>query len=92
MDNVGIIIVVVVVLVVLIIVPMAVKIVTEYERGVIFRLGRLVGAKGPGLFLIIPFIICQDELPEYRSFVKFKVTAALAVLFYNIGAEYICRH
>ncbi len=34
----------------------AIKIVQEYERGVIFRLGRLVGAKGPGLFFIIPFI------------------------------------
>jgi regulator of protease activity HflC (stomatin/prohibitin superfamily) len=34
----------------------AVKVVQEYERGVIFRLGRLIGAKGPGLFLIIPFI------------------------------------
>jgi regulator of protease activity HflC (stomatin/prohibitin superfamily) len=34
----------------------AVKVVQEYERGVIFRLGRLVGAKGPGLFFIIPFI------------------------------------
>lgn len=34
----------------------SVKIVTEYERGVIFRLGRYVGAKGPGLFLIVPFI------------------------------------
>ncbi len=32
----------------------AIKIVREYERGVIFRLGRLVGAKGPGLFFIIP--------------------------------------
>ena len=34
----------------------AVKVVQEYERGVIFRLGRLVGARGPGLFLIVPFI------------------------------------
>ena len=34
----------------------AVKIVQEYERGVIFRLGRFVGAKGPGIFFIIPFI------------------------------------
>lgn len=34
----------------------AVKVVQEYERGVIFRLGRLVGAKGPGLFLIIPIV------------------------------------
>ena len=34
----------------------AVRVVQEYERGVIFRLGRLVGAKGPGLFFIIPVI------------------------------------
>jgi regulator of protease activity HflC (stomatin/prohibitin superfamily) len=34
----------------------AIKVVREYERGVIFRLGRLIGAKGPGLFLIIPII------------------------------------
>ncbi len=34
----------------------AIKVVREYERGVIFRLGRLVGAKGPGIFLIIPII------------------------------------
>jgi len=35
---------------------LAVKIVQEYERGVIFRLGRLVGARGPGLFLILPIV------------------------------------
>jgi regulator of protease activity HflC (stomatin/prohibitin superfamily) len=34
----------------------AVKIVQEYERGVVFRLGRVQGPKGPGLFLIIPII------------------------------------
>jgi len=34
----------------------AIKIVKEYERGVIFRLGRLIGAKGPGLFFIIPIL------------------------------------
>lgn len=34
----------------------SVKVVQEYERGVIFRLGRFVGAKGPGIFFIIPFI------------------------------------
>ncbi len=32
----------------------SIKIVPEYERGVIFRLGRLLGARGPGLFLVIP--------------------------------------
>jgi regulator of protease activity HflC (stomatin/prohibitin superfamily) len=34
----------------------SIRIVQEYERGVIFRLGRVIGAKGPGLFFIIPFI------------------------------------
>jgi regulator of protease activity HflC (stomatin/prohibitin superfamily) len=34
----------------------AIKITKEYERGVIFRLGRLLGVKGPGLFLVIPII------------------------------------
>src|SRR5579884_2759550 len=42
--------------VVLPLVGAAVKVVQEYERGVIFRLGRLVGVKGPGLFLILPFV------------------------------------
>jgi len=48
--------IVAIVVVVFIILSMAIKIVAEYERGVIFRLGRLIGAKGPGLFLIIPFV------------------------------------
>ncbi|OGB98898.1 hypothetical protein A2V82_13810 [candidate division KSB1 bacterium RBG_16_48_16] len=46
---------VVVVLLVLLLIS-AIKIMREYERGVIFRLGRLVGFKGPGIFLIIPII------------------------------------
>ncbi len=34
----------------------SIKVVREYERGILFRLGRLIGAKGPGLFIIIPII------------------------------------
>ncbi len=34
----------------------SIKVVQEYERGVVFRLGRLVGARGPGLILLIPFL------------------------------------
>ena len=34
----------------------AIRILREYERGVVFRLGRLIGAKGPGLILLIPII------------------------------------
>ncbi|MFQ5795478.1 MAG: slipin family protein [Candidatus Bipolaricaulia bacterium] len=44
------------IVIVLLFLVSAIRIVREYERGVIFRLGRLVGAKGPGLFFIIPFI------------------------------------
>jgi len=45
-----------IVIVVVIIIAAAIRILREYERGVIFRLGRLVGAKGPGLIILIPFI------------------------------------
>ncbi|MEA2016557.1 MAG: slipin family protein [Actinomycetota bacterium] len=41
---------------VFIIIISAVKILREYERGVIFRFGRLSGIKGPGIFLIIPLV------------------------------------
>jgi regulator of protease activity HflC (stomatin/prohibitin superfamily) len=44
------------VLFLLIVVAAAVRILREYERGVIFRLGRLIAQKGPGLILLIPFI------------------------------------
>jgi len=41
---------------ILIVAASAIKILKEYERGVIFRLGRLIGAKGPGIIFIIPGI------------------------------------
>src|SRR5512136_556849 len=43
-----------VVIFLLILAASAIKILREYERGVIFRLGRLIGAKGPGIIFIIP--------------------------------------
>jgi regulator of protease activity HflC (stomatin/prohibitin superfamily) len=46
----------VVVVFVLIVLFAAIKIVQEYERGVVFRLGRLVGPRGPGLIILIPFV------------------------------------
>ena len=46
----------VILVLVLMIVLSAIKIVPEYERGVVFRLGRLVGARGPGLFFLIPIL------------------------------------
>src|SRR5712664_562120 len=46
----------VIVLILLMVLFSAIRIVQQYERGVIFVLGRLIGAKGPGLFLVPPFI------------------------------------
>lgn len=47
---------IVIVIFALIILSNAIKILREYERGVIFRLGRLIRAKGPGLILLIPIV------------------------------------
>ena len=44
------------IIILLIIILSAVKILREYERGVVFRLGRLVGARGPGIFVLIPIV------------------------------------
>jgi regulator of protease activity HflC (stomatin/prohibitin superfamily) len=47
----------IVVLVVLaVLLPQALRILREYERGVVFRLGKLVGAKGPGLIFLVPLV------------------------------------
>src|ERR1700689_3245104 len=43
-----------IVLLVVIILPQTIRILREYERGVIFRLGKLLGVKGPGLIYLIP--------------------------------------
>ncbi|UCC44218.1 MAG: slipin family protein [Candidatus Zixiibacteriota bacterium] len=51
-----------------------IKILREYERGVIFRLGRLIGAKGPGLIILIPFI---DKM----------VRVDLRVITYDVPAQ-----
>src|SRR6201981_81726 len=48
--------IVVVIILVAIILPQAIRILREYERGVIFRRGKLLGAKGPGLILLIPIV------------------------------------
>jgi len=46
----------VLVVIIVLLLASAIKVFREYERGVIFRLGRLVNYKGPGIFLIIPII------------------------------------
>jgi regulator of protease activity HflC (stomatin/prohibitin superfamily) len=48
--------VVILVILAIFILPQALRILREYERGVIFRLGKLIGAKGPGLIFLIPVV------------------------------------
>jgi len=84
----------VIALAVLILIPMTIKIVKEYERGVVFRLGRLVGAKGPGLFLIIPFIdnmvrvdlrVVTMDVPSQEVITKDNVTVRVnAVAYFRV--------
>ena len=72
----------------------AVKVVQEYERGVIFRLGRLVGAKGPGLFFIIPFIdrmvkidlrVITLDIPSQEAITRDNVTVRVnAVCYFRV--------
>src|SRR3954454_21070782 len=72
----------------------AIKVVQEYERGVIFRLGRLVGAKGPGLFLIIPFVdrmvkvdlrVVTLDVPAQEVITRDNVTVRVnAVLYFRV--------
>ena len=82
------------VLIVVFILSQVVKILNEYERGVIFRLGRLIPSKGPGIILLIPFIdklqkmslrlVTLDVPPQdviTRDNVSIKVNA---VLYYRI--------
>jgi regulator of protease activity HflC (stomatin/prohibitin superfamily) len=54
--NWAIFVVVPILLIILMVLASTIKIVREYERGVVFRLGRLVGPRGPGLILLVPFI------------------------------------
>jgi regulator of protease activity HflC (stomatin/prohibitin superfamily) len=72
----------------------AIKIVQEYERGVIFRLGRLVGAKGPGLFFIIPIVdrmvkvdlrVVTLDIPSQEAITKDNVTVTVnAVAYFRV--------
>jgi regulator of protease activity HflC (stomatin/prohibitin superfamily) len=84
-------IIVLIVLLLLIFLPMTIKIVQEYERGVIFRLGRLTGAKGPGLFLIIPIVdrmvkvdlrVVTLDIPPQDVITKDNVTVKVTAVVY----------
>jgi regulator of protease activity HflC (stomatin/prohibitin superfamily) len=86
---------VVILVVALVAIFSSVRIAAEYERGVVFRLGRLIALKGPGLFLIIPFgvdrLVKIDlrvitlEVPPQEVITKDNVTAKVnAVIYFQV--------
>jgi regulator of protease activity HflC (stomatin/prohibitin superfamily) len=86
--------IVIVAVVVVLLVTSTVKIVQEYERGVIFRLGRLVGARGPGMILLIPGVermrkvdlrIVTLEVPAQEAITRDNVTVKVnAVVYFRV--------
>ncbi|MCI0745403.1 MAG: slipin family protein [Verrucomicrobia subdivision 3 bacterium] len=77
-----------------IILPTAVRVLREYERGVIFRLGKLLRAKGPGLILLIPIVdrmvkmdlrVITIDVPKQELMTRDNVPATVdAVLYFRV--------
>jgi len=84
----------VIAIVVIIFLSAAIKIVQEYERGGVFRLGRFVGLRGPGLVLIIPFIermrkvdlrVITMDVPQQECITMDNVTVRVdAVIYFRV--------
>jgi len=84
----------VIAVVVIILLSAAIKIVQEYERGGVFRLGRFVGLRGPGLVLIIPFIermrkldlrVITMDVPQQECMTGDNVTVTVdAVIYFRV--------
>jgi len=81
-------------LVVLVILAYSIRIIREYERAVVFRLGRVIGIKGPGLVVIVPFIdritvidlrIHTVDVPRQRIITRDNVEVSVdAVVYYRV--------
>src|SRR5437764_11516451 len=87
--------IVVAALLVLVVAASTVRIAREYERGVVFRLGRLIALRGPGLFLILPFgvdrltkvdlRVTTLEVPPQEVITSDNVTVKVsAVIFFQV--------
>src|SRR5437762_10062159 len=71
-----------------------VRVVREYERGVIFRLGRLIGAKGPGVFFLLPVVdkmvkvdlrVITMDVPRQEMMTRDNVPVTVdAVLYFRV--------
>ena len=78
----------------IIILPQAIRILREYERGVIFRLGKLLGAKGPGLIFLIPIVdrmvrmdlrVVTIDIPRQEVMTRDNVPVSVdAVLYFRV--------
>ena len=74
--------------------PSAIRILREYERGVIFRLGKLVGARGPGMIFLIPFVdrmvrvdlrTVTADVPKQEMMTRDNVPVAVdAVVYFKV--------
>ncbi|MCL2140719.1 MAG: slipin family protein [Dehalococcoidia bacterium] len=83
-----------IIIIAIIILAMSIKVVNEYERGVVFRIGRLVGAKGPGLFFIIPLLdrivkidlrVVTMDVPSQDVITRDNVTVRVnAVVYFRV--------
>ncbi len=81
-------------LLIIIVLANSIKIVQEYERGVVFRIGRLIGARGPGLFFIIPIFdrivkidlrVITLEIPTQEVITRDNVSIRVnAVLYFKV--------
>src|SRR5271163_2540633 len=90
----GLVIIIPVILVGLFILSSAVKVLREYERGVIFRLGKLQGAKGPGVIFLIPMVdkmvrmdlrVVTIDVPKQEIMTRDNVPATVdAVIYFRV--------
>ncbi len=82
-------------IIILIILALSIKVVREYERVVVFRLGRLLGARGPGVVIILPVIdrfrkidlrVLTLDIPKQRIITKDNVTVDVdAVVYFRVN-------
>ena len=83
-----------IIILVIIIFPQAIRVLREYERGVIFRLGKLLGAKGPGVIFLIPIVdrmvrmdlrVVTIDVPRQEVMTRDNVPVSVdAVLYFRV--------
>src|SRR2546425_11832841 len=86
--------VIVLIVLAVVVLPLSIRILREYERGVIFRLGKLRGAKGPGLIFLIPIVdrmvkidlrVVTIDVPKQEVMTRDNVPATVdAVVYFRV--------